>query len=36
MYDDGVLDALVSIDGQPTIQLLCGHNRASRLSFEIG
>jgi hypothetical protein len=36
MYDDGVLDALVRIDGQPTIQLLCGHNRASKLSFEIG
>lgn len=36
MYDDGRLDALIPFDGQPTLQLLCGHNRGARLTFEIG
>jgi hypothetical protein len=36
MYDDKLLGSLIPIDGQPTIQLLCGRNRGTRLTFEIG
>lgn len=36
MYDDGMLDTLLQLEGQPTLQLLSGHNRNGKLAFEIG